>query len=859
MEESNERPATEGELHLKQEYWAFISYRHADNKAQDRDWANWLHRELEQYDVPAELVGIENDRGDMIPERIYPVFRDEESLPADADLGNSIVKALDRSKFLIVLCSPRAVESSYVAEEIHHFKKGGKSDRMIAAILAGEPGDAENECFPVPVNHPVSADGSLDTTIKENPIAADFRLWDHSEGYTSAEAYRLALFKDPNVSRRQARRWAEAYEGKLQLMKLKIIAGILGLPLDTLRNRDQAYQLELAREKARRNRLLAIAFAIIGVFAICGGLIAWKQSNLAKKESIRTHRTLSLSDIYRALELTSAGETQQALGFLARSLRNDPMNHAAARRALMLLQEQPWFVPVVESDPAKTTAERIRFLVPGMSFAAPFFKFDSPKRIKDPISGTQIDFKGFASESDRRGTISFPARDLTYDIGSPCISASFFPMGNWFATEDMENIRIWGLDGKRAGRLGSVQLTAKEIRSQGEGIVVSADGRTIFADAGSWNRIGKMPVMQLSSEIVSGIKRIGFPSNLKEIAQFEISPLEVTGKKGGKWIDFTDPFAAVRFDHVIEIWNVTTREQIGVIEFKGEGNSAPFAPLHGTLRPDGKQLLVSLNRRNKRYEIFNTRTGKREGSGIPCSGIYSTLNYSEDGSILGIESGEDSGGSSSLQIWDGNLQVPLSRLWDSSEVCLGAGMPWNFGPAGTFFLAVDNYEVGGYAFYEFEFPANSEPAPMWLPDFLEAVAGWRFRDDTTLISMEGSEIHQRISQTKAIVSREQVSNRWAAIIQWWLDESPARTVSPSSSRTIKDYVIAREKSGKARDLEVAIRADPKNTRLYQKLAAAYREESKQSGDPYSRSAESKATHFEEIYRRLSAGKGLREP
>jgi hypothetical protein len=75
-------------------YWCFISYRHADNREQDRSWASWLHREIERYEVPAEMVGQPNSRGDLIPERIYPIFRDEESLPADSDLAHSIVLAL---------------------------------------------------------------------------------------------------------------------------------------------------------------------------------------------------------------------------------------------------------------------------------------------------------------------------------------------------------------------------------------------------------------------------------------------------------------------------------------------------------------------------------------------------------------------------------------------------------------------------------------------------------------------------------------------------------------------------------------------------------------------------------------------
>ena len=33
-------------------YWAFISYSHHDTK-----WAEWLHKLLETYHVPRQLVG----------------------------------------------------------------------------------------------------------------------------------------------------------------------------------------------------------------------------------------------------------------------------------------------------------------------------------------------------------------------------------------------------------------------------------------------------------------------------------------------------------------------------------------------------------------------------------------------------------------------------------------------------------------------------------------------------------------------------------------------------------------------------------------------------------------------------------
>ncbi len=269
-------------------YWCFISYRHADNREQDRSWASWLHREIERYEVPAEMVGQKNPRGDVIPERIYPVFRDEESLPADSDLASSIVNALNRSRFMVVLCSPKAVESRYVADEIHEFKRAGNDDRIIAAILDGEPGSADRECFPESLRHPVGPDGELDRARNVEPIAADFRLKDGSEGFTSVEGYRLALRNDDTPSSRQLEARVEDYEAQLQLMKLKIIAGILGVPLEKLRDRDKAYQLQLAQRRAKILRRWLVAVALLTVMAVAGGILALMKQREAVAAQQRT-------------------------------------------------------------------------------------------------------------------------------------------------------------------------------------------------------------------------------------------------------------------------------------------------------------------------------------------------------------------------------------------------------------------------------------------------------------------------------------------------------------------------------------------------------------------------------------------
>lgn len=256
-------------------YWAFLSYRRADNLEQDRNWASWLHMQVEHYDVPSILIGKRNKYGAKIPEKIFPIFRDEKDLPADSSLRDSIHSALENSSTLIVLCSPRAVDSRYVADEISYFISLGKGKRIIPAILAGEPGDPLNECFPAQLRElTVGNNRNKIWTGDSQPLAADFRLDNGEEGFTSPETYRHKLEQESSLSRKQVERTADAYEQKCQSAKLKIIAGVLGVGLDDLQRRDKAYRLEREKQKTRiLRRWLGVVIGL-GLITVAAGFLA---------------------------------------------------------------------------------------------------------------------------------------------------------------------------------------------------------------------------------------------------------------------------------------------------------------------------------------------------------------------------------------------------------------------------------------------------------------------------------------------------------------------------------------------------------------------------------------------------------
>jgi tetratricopeptide (TPR) repeat protein len=212
-------------------YRAFLSYSHRDAK-----WANWLHRSLEAYRLPRQLVGKITARG-PVPKRLAPVFRDREELATATDLGTVINEALAQSACQIIVCSPRSARSRWVNEEILAFKRLGREDRIFCLIVDGEPnaadlpGREDEECFPLALRFKLGADGQPSSERSE-PIAADMR---------------------PGKDGRQN-------------AKLKLIAGLTGVPFDSLRRREQI---------RRTRRLVAISTAAMIGMVVTSGLAAY--------------------------------------------------------------------------------------------------------------------------------------------------------------------------------------------------------------------------------------------------------------------------------------------------------------------------------------------------------------------------------------------------------------------------------------------------------------------------------------------------------------------------------------------------------------------------------------------------------
>ncbi|MBU6417401.1 MAG: TIR domain-containing protein, partial [Xanthomonadaceae bacterium] len=317
-------------------YRAFISYSHAD-----KAWGDWLHKALETYRVPSRLVGKQTEVG-TIPPRLNPVFRDREELSSSPELDSKINQALAQSENLVVICSPASATSRWVNEEVLAYKRMGRGGRIFCLIVEGEPnatdlpGREAEECFCPALRFVTDADGRP-TPERTEPIAADAR---------------------------------QGKDGKANA-KLKLIAGMLGIGFDTLKQR------ELQRRTRRMTAIAALALVVmattivLAIFALVSrhrAVIAQHEAVVAKQAAQRRQKQAEglvnfmlgdlsgkLNEVHRLDILQSVDD--KAMAYF-KSLPATDVNDAALKQRAEALEE----IGIVRMEQGQLVDARQAFL-----------------------------------------------------------------------------------------------------------------------------------------------------------------------------------------------------------------------------------------------------------------------------------------------------------------------------------------------------------------------------------------------------------------------------------------------------------------------------------------------------------------
>ncbi len=189
--------------------------------------------------------------------------------------GTILTRALEQSAFQLVICSRKAAQSRWVNEEIKTYKRLGREQRIFALIVDGEPGVARlRSAFREALSFRMGADGQL-TQERTEPIAADGR---------------------------------PGKDSKLDV-KLKLIAGMLGVGLDELKRREA---------HRRHRRLMWLAAASVTGMAITSTLAgaAWFARNEAERQRVRAESEAETArqTTRFMLDLFKVSDPSEALG-----------------------------------------------------------------------------------------------------------------------------------------------------------------------------------------------------------------------------------------------------------------------------------------------------------------------------------------------------------------------------------------------------------------------------------------------------------------------------------------------------------------------------------------------------------------
>ena len=229
-------------------YHAFISYSHAV----DGELAPALQQGLQRFAKPWYRA------------RALRVFRDEASLSANPGLLSSIEHALDNSLYFILLGSPAAASSPWVAREAARWHATKPIENLMIGLTEGEivwdydAGDFDWE-------RQIALPETLRGAFREEPRFIDLR-WAHASEHLSLSD---ARFRDAVA---------------------EFAAPLHGLPKDVLAGEE----VRQHRRTVRTARAAAIALACLTLASIVFGSFAVLQRNEARRQrDTATARSLS--------------------------------------------------------------------------------------------------------------------------------------------------------------------------------------------------------------------------------------------------------------------------------------------------------------------------------------------------------------------------------------------------------------------------------------------------------------------------------------------------------------------------------------------------------------------------------------
>ena len=494
-------------------YHAFISYSHAVDGAL----------------APALQHGLQRFAKPWYRARALRVFRDEASLSANPGLWSSIEHALDSSLYFILLGSPAAASSPWVAREAAHWRATKPIENLVIGLTEGElvwddgAGDFDWE-------RQIALPETLRGAFREEPRFIDLR-WAHASEHLSLSD---ARFRDAVA---------------------EFAAPLHGVPKDVLAGEE----VRQHRRTVRTARAAAIALACLTLASIVFGSFAVLQRNEARRQrDTATARSLSAG---ASANLDTRIDLAALLSLEAYRAKPSPETRGGLTR---VLQRSEHIVGLFHAD---QPVERIAF---------------SLDRTKLAVAGIR-NVTLLNLERGREVDAVLPVRGAK----SMALSAD----GTTLAVGGPRAISLWRLDGTPAlsRRIPVREAKALTFFGRGHELRLGVVGRSALGvfDARSGNRLWSRsvgPDVSAASFSPNGeIVAAGASNELQIVGTQRDAPIRRIG--------LSLPLRAVAFSHdgrtmagidvaggFATVWRLATRDVVRRISVPEVAQSVAFTP-----------------------------------------------------------------------------------------------------------------------------------------------------------------------------------------------------------------------------------------------------------------------------------------
>jgi WD40 repeat protein len=615
-------------------YDAFVSYSHTADDIPAAALQSALHR----FAKPWYKL------------RAVHIFRDQTNLAINPALWSSIRDALDQSLFFILLASPEAAASPWVAKESEYWIGRNGPSHILIVLTSG--------------------------ALK----------WDHStSSFTSGDTNALPaclLRAFPEEPLYLDLRWAREGAPRLSIGEPRFHEAVLQLA-STLHNRPKD-ELDGADIRMQRETRLLAASGLIVILLIA--LFAMRQTRLGREESIQ-NRAASLAANSRKVLADNPDRAGEAALLAVESNRLYPSfeGNQALRAAVSLLPAASQFYAPPDSNPS----ERIRdlaFSPDGARLAA----------VRDDGSTQLIDFKNhqqplyFAPGDKPAASIQLPSgSEGASSDDDAAVSVAFNSTSSLLASGARDGVaHIWTVPGAREVLrvLDAAPISQIAFHPKVDQIVAASDDGHVrvfdvarAATVSDFKCSGKIVAAAFSPDggLIAALSSDGEVSLLDPVHRKVLRTM--TGGEAGFNLAFSSDgrrLATASGDFAF-VWDVSTGRQL--LKATHAASSETLTPqqwiYNAAISADGKFLAYAA-RGNEFAHVWNVDTG-RQILELKHGTSVAAVAFNADGTKLGTGSFDGT-----ARVWE----LPAGNELERTSHPGGAEV-LVFSPNGTHFAA----------------------------------------------------------------------------------------------------------------------------------------------------------------------------